>query len=73
MLLKGKKKNKENVGQFQFWSTVLEVKIWGIKFSLDIKRMDKFNHKDILSKITTVGMVEAKRPYNHGKIHLLKT
>ena len=45
----GKDTEKPNVPIFGNW--VKEVKILGVNFSLDIKKRDNLNYKEILSKI----------------------
>ena len=67
-------KNMDNIGEFQFGSVVTEVKILGITFSLDIKRREEFNYKEILSKIKRLlGWWKQRDLTIMGKIHLLKT
>ena len=44
-------KNEGNVAQFQFGSIVTEIKILGITFALETKRMEEVYYKEILSKI----------------------
>ena len=67
-------KNEGNVAQYQFGSIVTEIKILGITFALETKRMEEVNYKEILSKIKRLLVWWKQRDLTMmGKIHLLKT
>ena len=51
-----------------------KLKYWGVNFSLDIKKRDNLNYKEILSKIKRLLDWWKQRDLTiMGKVHLLKT
>ena len=72
VLLIGKDNNE--VENLLFKNVVTEVKILGITFSLDIKKWEELNYKEILSKIKRLLVWWKQRDLTiMGKIHLIKT